>query len=112
VRVLRTDLQGEVRLESDGERFSLTAARDARAPAGRAGEPRSSPGANGPAAGGPEARAHAPSHPGRYVAHRGVKVFHREDCRAVQRWAPEEREVFTRREQAAAGRRPAKDCKP
>jgi beta-lactamase superfamily II metal-dependent hydrolase len=93
-RVLRTDLAGELRLESDGTRVRVE-------PVGPA--PPAAPGG-----GTPQAPAPAPG----YTAYRGGPVFHRADCRAAAKWTPAQREDFSRREDAARGRRPAKDCDP
>ncbi len=49
----------------------------------------------------------------RYVASKNSKVFHKPDCRWVQRIKPANLVTFSTRDEAiAAGKRPCKQCKP
>ncbi len=101
--IFRTDVDGEIRAEADGEAVRVFTAQ---------GEAGSFPGAT------PEAVAVGPVEPfrpngaGRYVASRKSRVFHHERCAAVATIKPENRLTFDTREQAAKGRAPAGDCKP
>jgi competence protein ComEC len=98
-QVLRTDRHGELRAESDGERVLFSW----RGPSGALERlevrPRPLP-APDPPIGRP------------FVASRRSEVFHLASCQAAATIAERNRLVFSTREQALAGRRPAKDCQP
>lgn len=125
--VLRTDLDGEIVLRSDGEKVSYTtekggghATAEAKAlppapakltpPEPQPERVRDHPGPaktiEVPTAPGP-----APS-PGGYVASKNSNVFHRPDCANAGRIKPENMQRFETREAAQAEKRPAKDCNP
>jgi beta-lactamase superfamily II metal-dependent hydrolase len=70
-----------------------------RAPATTPAAPRTAPTATPSAAGG-------------FVASSRAKVFHAAGCSAAQKIKPENLATFRTREEAAAGRSPAKDCNP
>jgi competence protein ComEC len=105
-RVFRTDVDGEVRAVSDGKSLALSRAREPP-PAARGEAPVEIP---------VEVRRRYPAPAGpspyRYVAPRGTPHFHREDCRSVTRLPAAEKQVFSRRSEAAKDHRAAEDCNP
>lgn len=91
-KIYRTDLQGELVAESDGQAVSVKAQRSTD-------EPRLERPSPWRAAAG-------------YVASRRSKVFHSASCPAVKEIKPANLLSFTLREEAARERRPAADCSP
>jgi beta-lactamase superfamily II metal-dependent hydrolase len=142
--VLRTDLDGEVVLHSDGEKVTYgtekgggLALADVKAaetietptPAPRpepkkaAAKPPPPPtpvptpkgktiNLTGGGGGDEGGAAERPSSAGGYVASRNSDVFHKPECNNAGRIKPANLLRFKTREEAAASKRPAKDCNP
>lgn len=134
--VLRTDLDGEVVLHSDGEKVTYATEKGGglalaeEKPAEVVEPPTPKPETKKPAPAKPapqpqpqpqpkaktitigdEGGAERPS-PGGYVASRNSDVFHKPECSNAQRIKPANLIRFKTREEAAAAKRPAKDCNP
>lgn len=139
--VLRTDLDGEVVLHSDGEKvtyatekgggLALAEEKPAEvvvepptpkpepkkpAPAKPAPQPAPVPTPKPKTidltGGGAEGGGDRPSSPGGYVASKNSEVFHKPECSNAQRIKPANLIRFKTRDEAAAAKRPAKDCNP
>ena len=129
-RVLRTDLDGEVRISTDGDSLHVetgtpragTASTDRREHVRgqqRIAQRSTSAISVERISDDPQlASAHvsptvAPSRAGPYVASQRSDVFHKADCRYARRIKPENRVGFaTRKEALDSGRRPASCCHP
>ncbi len=133
--VLRTDLDGEVVLRSDGEKVTYATERgsglarleekpaeDPDPPTPPRPETRSGTRSERPqpkgktinlGGGGDEGGGVGrPGAEGGYVASRNSEVFHRPGCSNAQRIKPSNLIRFRTRDEAAASKRPAKDCNP
>ncbi|HYO52010.1 ComEC/Rec2 family competence protein [Archangium sp.] len=127
-RIFRTDLQGEVLAVSNGATVTLTPKKGRSPPTVVPGQvtgpvatgpmPSSASRTTGgkvvPASGTLPERTAPPTRASgtRYVSLEGSEVFHREDCRVLERAKTKERTVYTDRASAVRERRPAKDCDP
>ncbi|MCY1081039.1 ComEC/Rec2 family competence protein [Archangium lansingense] len=120
-RIFRTDLQGEVLAVSNGTTVTLTPQKGKSTPTVVTGQ------TTGPVAKGPmtlgdtssakgkvvPAKGTLPERSGtRYVSLKGSEVFHREDCRTLERAKTQQRNEYKDRASAMRERRPAKDCNP
>jgi competence protein ComEC len=111
VALFRTDLDGELHVESDGETMSVRSERPA------AGEAPGKPHVlTGPVvdAGTPRKVAVVKPQPPKseYVASRNSNVFHRPTCHTVKKIASKNLLMFTTRVDAEKERKPAQDCSP
>jgi competence protein ComEC len=98
-RVLRTDLDGEIRIRTDGEDLDIESSKTPAPPPIIAARPVVAP-------------APVPVTSG-FVASKRGRVFHRSDCLAVEKLKARNRVRFSRRALALAfGLSPAKDCSP
>jgi len=107
-KVYRTDLDGEVRIDSDGTKLRVEATKSSEPVAQtehtrfKQHEP-------------PRSKASEPqvATAGGFVGSRNSHVFHRAGCSGSERIKPENRVSYPDRDAAlAAGRTPAKDCNP
>lgn len=122
-KVFRTDMQGDIVVESDGETVTMTPARNADADTLAAG-PGGGSGASGASAGGAGnggssaasasgsgSDSASPSDEGSYIGNANSKKFHRPSCSTLP--AEHNRVYFGSRDEAvAAGMAPCKRCNP
>lgn len=120
-KVFRTDMQGDIVVESDGETVTMTPARNADADTLAAG-PGGGSGASGASAGGAGnggssaasasgsgSDSASPSDEGSYIGNANSKKFHRPSCSTLP--AEHNRVYFGSRDEAvAAGMAPCKRC--
>ncbi|MBS2032873.1 MAG: MBL fold metallo-hydrolase [Deltaproteobacteria bacterium] len=120
-KIFRTDLDGEVRLVTDGKNLEVYPAKDAptasaaSAPEPAPVEPKKPHQPKGKVI---EVKKHGgdkvvASVDGGFVASKNSKVFHKASCGGAEHIKAENKVNFATRKQAlASGREPAKDCNP
>jgi beta-lactamase superfamily II metal-dependent hydrolase len=137
-RILRTDLDGEIVIKSDGKKVTVSTGANAEAGGSNAGQepvvvaakaekpekkpveikvekPDRAPARDDDMK--PEkpskAASKASASEGGYLSSKNSQVFHKADCRNGQKIKAENQVSFKTREEAVeAGKRPAKDCNP
>ena len=115
-KIFRTDLDGEIRLVTDGKNLEVYPAKDAPTasvaaepePEPQAPEPKKSRGHMGKVV---DVKKHDVERG--FVASKNSKVFHKPSCNGAEHIKADNKISFATRQQAlASGREPAKDCNP